>query len=321
MNAESSDTPIKTDVLIIGSGPAGLTAGIYTGRAALKSIVLAGIEFGGQLMNTTMVENFPGYPDGIMGPELMQNMIKHTEKWGAEMVYQNATKVDFSETWKKVWDDKGQEYNAKAVIVTSGSKPRTLGIPGEQDFWGKGVSTCATCDGAFYKEKVVAVIGGGDSAMEEATFLTKFAKKVYIIHRREEFRASKVMQERALKNEKIEVLWNTEVKEVNGEGTVNGIKILNNKDKKEATLEVDGFFLAIGQDPNSAFLVDHINLNDSGYAVLQGDVPYTSKDGVFVGGELADHKYKQAITSAGDGCKAAMDAEKWLEANHDMFKS
>ncbi|MCA9385617.1 thioredoxin-disulfide reductase [Candidatus Dojkabacteria bacterium] len=298
------------EIIIIGSGPAGLTAAIYTARANLAPLVIAGDQYGGQLMTTTEVENFPGFPEGIQGPVLMQNMVKQAERFGAEILHGNATSVDFSSNPKKVWvGDK--EYQARSVIVASGSSPRVLNIPGEQEFWGKGVSTCATCDGAFYRDKVVAIIGGGDSAMEEATFLTRFAKKVYIIHRRESFRASKIMQERALKNEKIEVIWNTEVKEVHGDQVVEKLQLRNTETQEEHDLELDGMFLAIGHIPNVGFLNESLTLDDQGFIDAQHHTR-TNIEGVFVAGDVHDHHYQQAITAAGMGSMAAIDAEQWI---------
>ncbi|MGB0757766.1 MAG: thioredoxin-disulfide reductase [Patescibacteria group bacterium] len=300
----------KHDVIIIGSGPAGLTAAIYAARARMNPLVLAGVEYGGQLMTTTLVENFPGFKDGVQGPELMQAMVEQAKNQGAEMVMKNATKVDFSDDIKKVWagDD---VYEAKTVILAMGSRARKLGIEGEDRLWAKGVSTCATCDGAFFKDKTVAVIGGGDSAMEEATFLTRFAKKVYVIHRRDEFRASQAMQERVLNNKQIEVIWNTEIREVQGEQKVEGLKLYNNKEDKESELPLDGMFLAIGHIPNTDFLEGQVELDDEKY-IIKKETTQTSVKGVFVAGELIDKRYKQAVVTAGMGCMALMDAEKWL---------
>ena len=298
------------DVIIIGSGPAGLTAGIYTARADLQPLIIAGLEYGGQLMNTTEVENFPGFPEGIMGPELMQNMMKQAERFGAEYIYDNATKVDFSEKIKRVFvGDK--EFQAKSVILALGSSPRKLNVPGEDKFYGRGVSVCATCDAAFYRDKVVAVVGGGDSAMEESNFLTKFASKVYVIHRRDQFRASKAMQKKVLENPKIEVLWNSEVKEILGDGLVNGVRIFNNKTKEESTINVNGVFLAIGHVPNTSILKEQVELDKAGYIVAR-DNTKTSVEGVFVAGDVQDYRYQQAITAAGLGAMAALDLEKWL---------
>jgi thioredoxin reductase (NADPH) len=306
------------DVIIIGSGPAGLTAAIYNARADLNPLVIAGIEFGGQLMGTTLVENYPGFKDGIMGPELMNNMVAQAKKYGADFVYKYADKVDFSGELKKVYAD-GEEYKAKSVIIAVGSSPRKLHIPGEEEFWGKGVSTCATCDAAFYRDKVVAVVGGGDSAMEESNFLTKFAKKVYVVHRRDKFRASQVMQERVLGNDKIEILWDSEVRSVVGKKKVTSLLIENNKTKEESTLEVDGLFLAIGHVPNTKLVEGHIELDEQGYVEVHNETG-TSEEGVFVAGDVRDYTYQQAVTAAGMGCKAALDAERWLQEKEMELK-
>jgi len=308
------------ELIIVGSGPAGLTAAIYAARANLKPLLLAGFSWGGQLMNTTIIENFPGFPEGIEGPKLMENMLKQAEKFGTEIKYENVVEVDLSEDIKSIKTDSG-EYQAKSVIFAMGSEPRKLMIPGEDEFYGRGVSTCATCDGAFYKDKVVAVIGGGDSAMEESTFLTKFASKVYLIHRGNEFRASKIMADRAKNNPKIEILFNTEVKEVIGGPSENDpnlkvvkkIKLFNNKENSESELYVDGVFLAIGHIPVTGVLKDKLPLDDHGYVTpLSFGSVKTNIPGVFVAGEVQDHTYKQAITTAADGCKAAIEAERWL---------
>jgi thioredoxin reductase (NADPH) len=302
------------EVIIIGSGPAGLTAAIYAARARLNPILFAGYTYGGQLMTTTEVENFPGFPDGIMGPELMGNMIKQAEKFGTVIKYENANKVEFTNEKKKVLADSG-EYEAKSVIIATGATPKKLGIPGEDSFWAKGVSSCATCDGAFYRDLIVAVIGGGDSAVEEATFLTRFASKVYLIHRRDELRASRIMQERLKNDTKVEILFNTEVKEVVGDNFVTGLKIFNNKENLESELKVDGMFLAIGHTPITNYLNSQLELNAEGY-IKSPDGVHTSVDGVFVAGDVEDYTYRQAITAAGAGCKAALSAEKWLMENN-----
>lgn len=299
----------KHDVIIIGSGPAGLTAAIYNARARFDTLVVAGQQFGGQLMSTTLVENYPGFADGVDGPKLMMEMVKQAENQGAKMLYRFADRVDFSGEEKIVYAD-GEEYRAPMVIIAVGSSPRTLGIPGEKEYWGKGVSTCATCDAAFYRDKVVAVVGGGDSAAEESTFLTRFAKKVYLIHRRDELRASKAMQDRVFADEKIEVLWNTEIREVRGDQKVNSLALFNNKSGEESELEVDGFFLAIGHEPNSQLLQGQVEMDEDGFVMVK-DHTRTSVEGVFVCGDVYDHRYQQAITAAGMGCMAAMDAEKW----------
>lgn len=306
-------------LIIVGSGPAGLTAAIYAARANLNPLVLAGEQWGGQLMFTTEIENFPGFPEGIDGPQLMQNMHDQAKKFGADIQYKNVLEVDLSDKIKILKTAK-EEFKAHAVIFASGSTPRRLSIPGEDKFYGRGVSTCATCDGAFYRDKVVAVVGGGDSAMEESTFLTRFAKKVYIIHRRDEFRASKIMADRALNNPKIEVIWNTEVSEVLGDKNVTGIKIKNSENGEEKELEVDGFFLAIGHIPVTGYLGDSLDKDDAGYIMpVSYGTTKTNIEGVFVAGEIEDHTYKQAITTAGDGCKAALQAQKWLEGNSEII--
>lgn len=299
------------EVIIIGSGPAGLTAAIYAARAGLKPILFAGLEFGGQLMTTTLVENYPGFPEGIQGPELMQNMMKQAVNLGSKIVYQLIDKVELTQEVKKVWSN-GEEYQAKSIIIATGASARKLNIESERKYWGKGVSSCATCDGAFYRERIVAVVGGGDSAVEEATFLTRFAKKVYIIHRRDQLRASKAMQERAMNNEKIEILWNKEVLEILGDGNVvTGVKLIDNKEKKEEIVDINGFFLGIGHIPNTSIFKGQLDLDEEGFINVTEDT-LTSIEGVFVAGDVKDHKYRQAITAAGMGCMASLDCEKWL---------
>jgi thioredoxin reductase (NADPH) len=300
------------DVIIIGSGPAGLTASIYTARANLKPLVLEGLQPGGQLTITTEVENFPGFEHGIMGPDLMDVMRKQSERFGAEHVFALADKVDLTARPFKVWyEDKVEE--AKAIIIATGASARTLQLPKEDRLMGRGVSACATCDGFFFAGKEVAVIGGGDSAMEEATFLTKFATKVTVIHRREELRASKIMQERALRNPKIAFIWNSTVDElVEGEdGTLSAVRVRNLKNGEVNDLRVDGLFYAIGHTPNTAFLEGQLQTDANGYLVLTGETG-TNVEGVFAAGDVADHRYRQAITAAGMGCKAALDTEKFL---------
>ena len=300
------------ELIIIGSGPAGLTAAIYTARAGLKPIVFGGLEFGGQLMGTTIIENFPGFPEGIEGPVLMQNMMQQAQKFGTTIEFNDVEKVDFSGKIKKVFAN-GKEYQAKAIIVATGAKSRRLNIESERKYWGKGVSVCATCDGAFYKEKVVAMVGGGDSAIEEAQFLTRFAKKVFLINRSEKLRASKIMQDKIKANPKVEILWNTEIKEILGDGTVvNGLRLLNNKENKDQDIKLDGVFLAIGHIPSTELFKGVLELDSEGYIVVK-EKSKTSIEGVFVAGDVKDRSYRQAITAAGMGCMAALDVEKFLQ--------
>jgi len=298
------------NVIIIGSGPAGLTAAIYNARAELHPLVIAGLEPGGQLMTTSVIENFPGFPDGIEGPVLMQNMIAQAEKFDAKLVYENVVSVDFNQKPYKI-KTPGNEYLTKSVIISVGSKPRRLDLESEAKYWGKGVSTCAICDAAFYKGKVVAVIGGGDSAMEEANTITKFAKKVYLIHRKNEFKASKIMQDKTFTNPKIEVIWNTVVNEIVGDMVVTGLTLFNNQTNTESELKVDGMFLAIGHIPSTEIFKDQIELDEVGY-IKTPDGVHTSIEGVFVAGEVADPSYRQVITASGMGCKAALEAERYL---------
>ncbi len=301
------------DVAIIGSGPAGYTAGIYAGRANLQPILFEGLESGGQLMLTTDVENYPGFVDGIMGPELMQVFKGQAERFGTTIKTEIIDSIENIDGGFKLKSSKG-EYEFKTVIIASGASARWLGVEGEKELQGYGVSACATCDGFFFKEKEVAVVGGGDSAMEEALFLTKFAKKVYVIHRRDQFRASQIMQDRVLNHEKIEVVWNSTVEKINGEGAVSSILIKDTVDSSEKELNLDGVFVAIGHDPNVGFLDGFIELDDKGY-IKTGFTTETSTSvpGVFAAGDVADSIYRQAITAAGTGCQAAIDAERWLE--------
>ncbi|MBA3489472.1 MAG: thioredoxin-disulfide reductase [Longispora sp.] len=298
-------------LIIIGSGPAGYTAAVYAARASLNPLVIEGSQYGGALMTTTEVENFPGFPEGIMGPALMEDMRKQAERFGAEFISDDATRVDLTSPVKKVWigDD---EYQAHAAVLTTGSAWRPLGVPGEQELLGRGVSSCATCDGFFFKGQNIAVVGGGDSAMEEATFLTKFADTVTIIHRRDEFRASKIMVERALSNPKIKVEWNTVVTEVLGDGKVSGITLQDAKTEETRKLNVTGLFIAIGHDPRSELFTGQVDVNDEGYVKVSSPTTHTNLSGVFAAGDLVDHTYRQAITAAGTGCAAALDAERFL---------
>lgn len=298
-------------VLIVGSGPAGLTAAIYAARGGLEPVVIEGFERGGQLMLTTDVENYPGFPDGILGPELMDQLRKQAERFGTRLVSADVTKADLTGHPFRIWSG-DDEYEAETIIISTGASARWLGIPGEERLRGRGVSACATCDGFFFRDKELAVVGGGDSAMEEALFLTRFASKVTIIHRRDEFRASEIMVRRALQHDKIEVVWDSVVEEVLGDGEVTGVRIRNVKTDEESVLVVDGMFVAIGHDPNTAIFRGQIDLDSKGYVVLH-DGTRTSVDGVFAGGDVADSVYRQAITAAGMGCRAALDAQHWLE--------
>ena len=301
-------------VLIVGSGPAGLTAAIYAARADLEPLMIEGFERGGQLMLTTDVENYPGFPDGIMGPELMEQFRKQAERFGTRIVSSNVTRVDLSERPFRVWVD-DDEYTAETVIISTGASARWLGVPGEEQLRGFGVSACATCDGFFFRDREIAVVGGGDSAMEEALFLTKFASKVTVIHRRDEFRASKIMANRVLEHPKIEVRWNSVVDEIVGDGAVEAVQLRDVTSGEQSTLKVEGVFVAIGHDPNTSVFVDHIDLDEQGYIVTTGGTG-TNVPGVFAAGDVVDKVYRQAITAAGMGCQAALDAERWLEAQH-----
>jgi thioredoxin reductase (NADPH) len=299
-------------VIIIGSGPAGYTAAVYTARANLNPLMIEGEEAGGQLMITSDVENFPGFSGGVTGPALMDEMRKQAERFGTRMIRKLVTKTDFSQRPFKVWV--GNDLHlANTIIISTGATAKYLGLPSEKAYYNKGVSACATCDGAFFKNMEVAVVGGGDTAMEEANFLTRFASKVYIIHRRDSFRASKVMAQRALNNPKITPIWDTEVTEVVGEQFVTGLKIKNLKTGQASELKVQGMFLAIGHKPNTEVFGGQLKLDETGYIITQSHSSYTSIDGVFAAGDVQDHVYRQAITAAGSGCMAAIDAERWLE--------
>jgi thioredoxin reductase (NADPH) len=299
------------NLIIIGSGPAGYTAAVYAARAQLEPLVFEGSQFGGALMTTTEVENFPGFRDGIMGPDLMEQMRAQAERFGAELRPEDVESVELTGDVKYVTAN-GTRYAAKAVVLAMGAAARYLNVPGEQELLGRGVSACATCDGFFFRDQDIAVLGGGDSAMEEATFLTRFAKSVTIIHRREEFRASKIMLERARANEKIRWQLNTAVDEVLGDTSVTGLKITDTITGAVSELPVTGFFVAIGHDPRSALVNGQVDLDDAGYVLVKGQSTYTNIDGVFAAGDLVDHEYRQAITAAGSGCAAAIDAERWL---------
>jgi thioredoxin reductase (NADPH) len=299
------------EVVIIGSGPAGLTAAVYAGRANLRPVVIEGIGAGGQLMLTTDVENFPGFPDGILGPELMMKFREQAERFGAEFVSADVHRVNLSSAPFGVWVGE-RELRSRSVIISTGASARMLGIESEQRLLGHGVSTCATCDGFFFREKPIAVVGGGDSAVEEAIFLTKFATSVTIVHRRNELRASKIMQDRAYANPKIDFKWNSTVENVIGNGSVEAIELRDTITGDASELAVNGLFVAIGHDPNTALFRGQLDLDENGYVVTEADSTRTSVEGVFAAGDVQDHVYRQAITAAGSGCMAAMEAERWL---------
>ncbi|GAB7032263.1 thioredoxin-disulfide reductase [Streptomyces sp. NPDC021749] len=306
------------NVIIIGSGPAGYTAALYTARASLKPLVFEGaVTAGGALMNTTDVENFPGFRDGIMGPDLMDNMRAQAERFGAELVPDDIVSVDLSEDIKTVTDTAGNVHRAKAVIVSTGSQHRKLGLPREDELSGRGVSWCATCDGFFFKDQDIAVIGGGDTAMEEATFLSRFAKSVTVVHRRDTLRASKAMQERAFADPKIKFVWDSEVAEIHGESKLSGLTLRNVKSGETSELPVTGLFIAIGHDPRTELFKGQLNLDDEGYLKVDAPSTRTNLTGVFAAGDVVDHTYRQAITAAGTGCSAALDAERYLAALAD----
>ena len=301
------------EVIIIGSGPAGYTAGIYCGRAGLNPLLIASsVEAGGELMKTTEVENYPGFPSGLQGPELMDAFRAQAERFGTEVLLDDVIEVDLAGPVKTVKTGGGKTYEAKTVILATGAAYRELGLPREKELSGYGISWCATCDGFFFREKTIAVIGGGDSAMEEATFLTRFASKVYLIHRRDSFKASKIMQERALNNPKIEVIWNTEVSELLGEGKLTGIKTTNLVDGSTKTMDLDGLFIAIGNDPRVWLVENQLTLTAEKFIQVEGRSSKTSLPGVFAAGDVIDPTYRQAITAAGSGCVAALDAEHYL---------
>ena len=301
------------EVIIIGGAVAGYTAALYTARANMNPLVIEGLSWGGQLMITSDVENYPGYPEGIIGPEMMQDFRKQAARFGAEFITDDATRVDFSERPFRVWvgDD---EYRAETVIVATGANARQLGLESEKKLQGRGVSYCAVCDAAFFKEQEVVVVGGGDSAMEEATFLAKFADKVTIVHRRDVFRASSIMVDRARASDKIEFVTDSVVEDVLGDDRVTGVVIRNIKTDERTEIPADGFFVAIGHDPNTQLYVGQLDMDDSGYLLTKGKTSETNIEGVFAAGDVQDHVYRQAVTAAGSGCMAALDAERWLAA-------
>lgn len=315
MSAFSAPDTIH-DVIIIGSGPAGYTAALYTARAQLKPLVFEGTAFGGALMTTTEVENYPGFRDGITGPELMDQMREQALRFGADLRMEDVESVSLEGPVKTVVTAEGETFRARAVILAMGAAARYLNVPGEQELLGRGVSSCATCDGFFFRDQDIAVIGGGDSAMEEATFLTRFARSVTLVHRREEFRASKIMLKRAQDNDKIRILTNKSVLGVDGDTTVTGLRLRDNVTGEETTLPVTGVFVAIGHEPRSALVRDAVDLDPDGYVLVQGRTTSTSLEGVFAAGDLVDRTYRQAVTAAGSGCAAAIDAERWL-AEHE----
>ena len=312
-----SNQPAVHDVIIIGSGPAGYTAAVYAARAQLKPLVFEGTAFGGALMTTTEVENYPGFRNGITGPELMDEMREQALRFGADLHMEDVESVSLAGPVKEVVTAEGETHRARAVILAMGAAARYLGVPGEQELLGRGVSSCATCDGFFFKDQDIAVIGGGDSAMEEATFLTRFARSVTLVHRRDEFRASRIMLERARENAKITFLTNTATLAVEGDSAVTGLRVRNVTTGEESTLPVTGVFVAIGHDPRSELVRGAVELDEEGYVVARGRSTATSVPGVFAAGDLVDHTYRQAITAAGSGCSAAIDAERWLTHPHE----
>jgi thioredoxin reductase (NADPH) len=301
------------EIIVIGGGPAAFTAALYSSRANLNPLVIEGFAWGGQLMITSDVENYPGYPDGVLGPEMMQDLRRQAERFGTEFLTDDVTKVDFSERPFRVWVGE-DEYRAEAVVVATGANARQLGLASEKKLQGRGVSYCAVCDAAFFKEREIVVVGGGDSAMEEATFLAKFASKVTVVHRRDSFRASPIMVDRARSNEQIEFLLDSVVEEVLGEDTVTGARVRNVKTDETVEIPADGFFVAIGHDPNTALFRGQLDMDESGYIETKGKTTETNVVGVFAAGDVQDHVYRQAVTAAGSGCMAALDAERFLAA-------
>jgi thioredoxin reductase (NADPH) len=308
--SHDNNSNLYFDVVIIGSGPAGYTASIYTSRAKLKTLIITGSLPGGQLMTTSEVENYPGFPNGIFGPELMINMKQQSERFGTTLITDEVKKVNFKVRPFEIYTE-STIYKAESVLISTGATPRKLGIGPEQTFSGRGISYCATCDGPFFKDQHIVVVGGGDTALEEANFLTKFGKSVKIIHRRELLRASKILQDRAFENPKIEFIWNSTIIDIKGDNKISSIVIKNNKNGEEKKLDIGGLFVAIGHEPNTNIFKDQIDLDDKGYVIVK-NYTKTNIDGVFASGDVHDYRYRQAITAAGFGCMAALDIEKWL---------
>lgn len=298
--------------VIVGSGPAGYTAAVYAARANMNPVVYTGPEPGGQLMITTDVENYPGYPDGIMGPQMMEDFRKQAERFGTEVIYEKITKVDFTGPVHKIYNENGDEIQAHTIIISTGASAKWLGIESEKKFANKGVSACAVCDGFFFRGQTVAVVGGGDTAAEEASYLAKLCPTVHLLIRRDEMRASKIMQDRVLKTENIKVHWNTETVEIMGNEEVESVKVINNQTKEESTLDIKGFFVAIGHKPNTDIFAEWLDRDEAGYLLHKPNCTHTKVDGVFVSGDAADKVYRQAVTAAGTGCMAALDAERYL---------
>lgn len=310
----SENTKIEHfNVAIIGSGPSGYTAAIYAARAALKPVLFTGINPGGQLIFTTDVENYPGYWEGIMGPEMMEDFRKQAERFGTDIRYSRIEKVDLDASPKRFWADDGTEYSADSIIISTGADAKWLGLPSEERFKNKGVSACAVCDGFFFKDMDVVVVGGGDSAAEEATYLAGLCNHVHLLVRRDEMRASKIMADRVMATENLTVHWNTEAKEILGDEKVNAVRIVNNKTGEESTIAAKGFFVAIGHKPNTDIFKGFLDMNDQGYILTKGKSTHTNVEGVFASGDAQDFTYRQAVTAAGTGCMAALDAERWLK--------